>query len=82
MNFHLGTVCSCDVVWLFVTNFPLQFKLYGNHCCCFSTVQFVQLSLLLRIDAEVVDSNEVNIGDLRVSRNIPAYTYKIDLSGI
>lgn len=65
MNFHLGTVCSCDVlVWLFVTNFPLQFKLYSNHWCCFSTVQFVQLSLLLRIDAEVVGSNEVNIGAL------------------
>lgn len=44
--------------------FALQFNLYGNHCCLFRTVQFVQLSLLLRIDAEVVGGNEVNIGDL------------------
>lgn len=44
--------------------FALKSKLYGNHCCRFYTVQFVQLSLLLRIDAEVVGGNEVNIGDL------------------
>lgn len=66
MNFHLGTVCSCDaLVRSFVSNFfALQLKLYANYCCPFSTVQFVQLSLLLRIDAEVVGGNEVSIGDL------------------
>lgn len=45
-------------------SFALQFKLYGNHCCRFSTVPFVHLSLLLGIDVDVLGGNEVNIGDL------------------